>query len=46
MTPVVKHGKITGVEGFILDTTARRLAERELMENKIRLENLLKNKEN
>lgn len=44
MTPVVKNGKIIAVEGFILDTTARRLAERELMENKIRLEGLLKKK--
>ncbi len=46
MTPVVKNGNVVGVEGFILDTTARRLAERELMENKMRLENLLKAKDN
>jgi len=44
MTPVVKNGKVMGVEGFILDTTARRLAERELMENKMRLEGLLEKK--
>ncbi|MBN2236106.1 MAG: cytochrome b/b6 domain-containing protein [Bacteroidales bacterium] len=44
MTPVVKNGNIVGVEGFILDTTARRLAERELLENKIRLESILAEK--
>jgi PAS domain S-box-containing protein len=41
MTPVVHHDVIVGVEGFILDTTARLLAEKELLENKIRLEQLL-----
>ncbi len=45
MTPVVKDKVIVGVEGFILDTTARRLAEKELMENKIRLEFLLQQNE-
>ncbi len=46
LTPVVRNGIIVGVEGFILDTTERRLAEKELLENKIRLESLLKQKEN
>lgn len=41
MTPVVRKKKVVGVEGFILDTTARLLAEKELLENKIRLEQLL-----
>ncbi len=41
MTPVVSNKKVVGVEGFILDTTARLLAEKELLENKIRLEQLL-----
>ena len=41
MTPVVQNKKVVGVEGFILDTTARLLAEKELLQNKIRLENLL-----
>lgn len=44
MTPVVHDKKIVGVEGFILDTTARLLAEKELLENKIRLEQLLAEK--
>lgn len=44
MTPVVMNGEVVGVEGFILDTTVRRLAEKELMENKIRMEELLKKK--
>lgn len=41
MTPVVHEKKVVGVEGFILDTTARLLAEKELLQNKIRLEQLL-----
>lgn len=41
MTPAVHNGEIVGVEGFILDTTSRLLAEKELLENKIRLEQLL-----
>ncbi|MCD6092337.1 MAG: cytochrome b/b6 domain-containing protein [Bacteroidales bacterium] len=41
MTPVVQGKKVVGVEGFILDTTARLLAEKELLENKIRLEQIL-----
>lgn len=45
MTPVVRNNEIVGVEGFILDTTARLLAEKELLENKIRLEQLLAEKE-
>jgi len=45
MTPVVRNGKIVGVEGFILDTTSRRLAEKELLENKMRLEEMLRQKE-
>ncbi|MCD6180554.1 MAG: cytochrome b/b6 domain-containing protein [Bacteroidales bacterium] len=45
MTPVVMNGEVVGVEGFILDTTVRRLAEKELMENKILMEELLKKKE-
>ncbi len=44
MTPVVMNGQIIGVEGFILDTTVRRLAEKELLENKILMEELLKKK--
>ncbi len=45
MTPVVKNNQIVGVEGFILDTTARLLAEKELLENKIRLEQLLNDRD-
>jgi len=45
MTPVVRNNEIVGVEGFILDTTARLLAEKELLENKIRLEQLLAEKD-
>ena len=44
MTPVVMNGQVVGVEGFILDTTVRRLAEKELLENKILMEELLKKK--
>lgn len=44
MTPAVHNKEIVGVEGFILDTTARLLAEKELLENKIRLEQLLAEK--
>ena len=42
MTPVVMNGEIIAVEGFILDTTVRRLAEKELLKNKILMEELLK----
>lgn len=45
MTPVVHNKEIIGVEGFILDTTSRLLAEKELLENKIRLEQLLAEKD-
>lgn len=45
MTPVVMNGEVVGAEGFILDTTVRRLAEKELMENKILMEELLKKKQ-
>ncbi len=46
MTPVVHNKEIVAVEGFILDTTARLLAEKELLENKIRLEQLLAERDN
>jgi hypothetical protein len=38
-------GEIHCFEGFIIDTTDRRLAERELLKKKIRLEEKNKNKE-
>lgn len=46
MSPVVKAGEITGVEGFIIDTTDRRLAEKELLEKQLRLEEELKGQKN
>jgi len=45
MTPAVHNNEIVGAEGFILDTTSRLLAEKELLENKIRLEKLLAEKD-
>ncbi len=38
MTPLIKGNKVVGVEGFIIDTTDRRLAEKELLDKQIRLE--------
>jgi PAS domain S-box-containing protein len=46
MTPVVRNQEIVGVEGFIFDTTSHLLAEKELLENKIRLEKILSKKKN
>ena len=46
LSPVYMEGKIQCFEGFIIDTTDRRLAERELLKKKLRLEEKLKNKEN
>jgi hypothetical protein len=34
---VVDH-KVTGFEGFIIDTTDKRLAEKELLKKKIRID--------
>lgn len=43
ITPMVKKGKITGVEGFIIDTTDKRMAEKELLKKKLRIETELTN---
>jgi PAS domain S-box-containing protein len=45
LSPVYVDGEIHCFEGFIIDTTDRRLAERELLKKKIRLEEKNKNKE-
>jgi PAS domain S-box len=42
MSPVYQEGKITGVEGFIIDTTGQLLAERELLKKQIRINDELK----
>lgn len=45
ISPMVKNGEITGVEGFIIDTTGKRMAEKELLKKKISVEEELnKNK--
>ncbi len=46
ISPVVKKGKVIAAEGFIIDTTDKRLAEKELLKKKIRVEQELKSGEN
>lgn len=41
IAPVVKDGKVEAIEGFIIDTTDKRLAEKELLEKKLRVEEAL-----
>ena len=38
LTPVVKNGLIEGFEGFIIDTTEKRMAEKELLKKKLLIE--------
>lgn len=38
ISPVIVDHEITGFEGFIIDTTDRRLAEKELLKKKIRID--------
>ena len=40
--PVISHGEVIGLEGFIIDTTERKLAEEKLRETLIEKEFLLK----
>ncbi|WP_347839816.1 cytochrome b/b6 domain-containing protein [uncultured Draconibacterium sp.] len=42
ISPMIRNGEITGVEGFIIDTTDKRLAEKELLKKKISVEAELK----
>ncbi|MBN2820560.1 MAG: cytochrome b/b6 domain-containing protein [Bacteroidales bacterium] len=44
ISPVIINHEITGFEGFIIDTTDKRLAEKELLIKKIRIEEELKSK--
>jgi len=46
LSPVYVEGEIHCFEGFIIDTTDRRMAEHEILKKKIRLEERNKNKEN
>lgn len=43
IAPVVKEGKIVAAEGFIIDTTDKRMAEKALLKKKLRVEAELKN---
>ena len=45
IAPVVVKGEVVAFEGFIIDTTDRRLAEKELLKKKLRVEEKLKSKE-
>jgi len=45
IAPVVVKGDIVAFEGFIIDTTDKRLAEKELLKKKLRVEEKLKSKE-
>ena len=45
IAPVVVKGDIVAFEGFIIDTTDKRLAEKELLKKKLRVELKLKSKE-
>jgi PAS domain S-box-containing protein len=38
-TPVVRHGRITGLEGFLIDITGRRQAEEALVESEAKFRN-------
>ena len=44
IAPVVVKGEIVAFEGFIIDTTDKRLAEKELLKKKLRVEEKLKSK--
>ncbi len=44
ISPVVVKGEIIAFEGFIIDTTDKRMAEKELLKKKIRIEEELRNK--
>ncbi len=44
ISPVIVDHEITGFEGFIIDTTDRRLAEKELLKKKIRIDEELNSK--
>jgi PAS domain S-box-containing protein len=44
ISPVIINHEVTGFEGFIIDTTDRRLAEKELLKKKIRIEEELNSK--
>ena len=46
IAPVVIDGEIIGFEGFIIDTTDKLLAEKELIKKKIRVQEKLKSKNN
>ena len=45
LSPVFVNDKIECFEGFIIDTTDKHLAEREMLKKRIRNEEKLKNKE-
>ncbi|MCK5729572.1 MAG: cytochrome b/b6 domain-containing protein [Draconibacterium sp.] len=45
IAPVVVKGDVVAFEGFIIDTTDRRIAEKELLKKKLRVEEKLKSKE-
>ncbi len=45
ISPVVKMGEIVAVEGFIIDTTEKDFAEKELLKKQIRIEEELKGKQ-
>ncbi len=44
IAPVVSSGEVVAFEGFIIDTTDKRLAEKELLKKKIRVEEKLNQK--
>lgn len=44
IAPVVSNGAVVAFEGFIIDTTDKRLAEKELLKKKIRVEEKLNQK--
>ena len=44
ISPVISNGEIVGFEGFIIDTTDKRLAEKELLKKKLRIEEELKSR--
>lgn len=43
ISPVLINGTITGAEGFIIDTTGKRMAEKELLKKKLEIEAELSN---
>ena len=44
IAPVVDKGEVAAFEGFIIDTTDKRIAEKELLKKKLRVEEKLKSK--